>query len=61
MEYYSGYKLSQLEDIFNKLVAMLKKPAGANLKTIKSKYSHKVFHEVALIPVSEDISVEEEN
>ena len=61
LEYYSGYKLSQLEDIFNKLVAMLKKPAGANLKTIKSKYSHKVFHEVALIPVSEDISVEEEN
>ena len=61
LEYYSGYKLSELEDIFNKLVAMLKKPAGANLKTIKSKYSHKVFHEVALIPVSEDISVEEEN
>ena len=61
LEYYSGYKLSQLEDIFNKLVAMLKKPTGANLKTIKSKYSHKVFHEVALIPVSEDISVEEEN
>jgi len=60
LEYYSGFKLSELEDLFNRLIAMLKKPSGANLKTIKSKYSHKVFHEVAVIPVPEGLTVQEE-
>merc|ERR1712122_63118 len=33
LEYFSGYKLSELEDIFQSLVVMLQRPTGANLKT----------------------------
>jgi len=60
LEYYSGFKLTELEDIFNRLIAMMQRPVGANLKTIKSKYSHKVFHEVAVIPVPEGLTVQGE-
>merc|ERR1719397_43626 len=60
MEYFSGYKLSELEHIFSDLVSLLEKPPGANLKTIRSKYSHKVFHEVATIPLPEGLTVQEE-
>ena len=60
LEYFSGYKLSELEEIFQSLVAMLKRPTGANLKTIKCKYSHKVFHEVAITPIPEGLTMEQE-
>jgi len=60
MEYFSGYKLSELEHIFSDLVSLLEKPPGANLRTIRSKYSHKVFHEVATIPLPEGLTVQEE-
>jgi len=60
MEYFSGYKLSELDQIFQDLVSMLEKPAGANLRTIRSKYSHKVFHEVATTPLPEALSVTED-
>ena len=61
LEYYSGHQLTELEGIFNKLAAMLRKPAGTNLKTIRSKYSHRVFHEVAAIPLPDQITVEDED
>lgn len=60
MEYFSGYKLSELEHIFSDLVSLLEKPPGANLRTIRSKYSHKVFHEVATIPLPEGLTVQED-
>ena len=60
LEYFSGHKLAELEEIFNKLAAMLRKPAGPNLKTIRSKYSHRVFHEVATIPLPEVLNLEDE-
>jgi len=56
LEYYSGHKVEELEPIVNSLFTMLKKPAKENLKTVRSKYSHKVFHEVATIPLPEAIS-----
>ena len=60
LEYYSGYQLTELSDIVQTLLTMLKRPAKENLKTVRSKYSHKVFHEVATTPVpdSVDASVE---
>ena len=60
LEYFSGHQLAELEEIFNKLAAMLRKPAGPNLKTIRSKYSHRVFHEVATIPLPEVLNLEDE-
>jgi len=60
LEYFSGHKLSELEEIFTKLAAMLRRPAGQNLKTIRSKYSHRVFHEVATISLPDLLTVEDE-
>jgi len=60
LEYFSGHKLSELEEIFTSLAAMLRKPAGQNLKTIRSKYSHRVFHEVATIALPDELSLEDE-
>merc|ERR1712029_952822 len=51
LEYYSGYRLTDLNNIVQKLLKMLQRPAKENLKTIRSKYSHQVFHEVATTPV----------
>ena len=60
LEYFSGHKLSELEEIFTSLAAMLRKPAGQNLKTIRSKYSHWVFHEVATISLPDMLTVQDE-
>lgn len=55
LKYYSGYSPLDLEPTVQTLVAMLKKPQKENLKTVRSKYSHKVFHEVATIPLPDVI------
>jgi hypothetical protein len=51
LAYYSGFSLSDLSTMVQKLLAMMQKPAKENLKTVRSKYNHKVFHEVAATPV----------
>merc|ERR1712142_962213 len=51
MEYYSGFSLAQLDTTVQALLIMLQQPPKDNLKTVRSKYSHRVFHEVAPIPV----------
>jgi len=51
MEYYSGFSLAQLDTTVQALLIMLQQPPKDNLKTVRSKYSHRVFHEVATIPV----------
>ncbi|XP_014250076.1 G2/mitotic-specific cyclin-B3 [Cimex lectularius] len=50
LEYYSGYKTSDFVHICQMFNSYLKKDA-ANLMTIKNKYSHKLFFEVAKIPL----------
>ncbi|XP_014664575.1 PREDICTED: G2/mitotic-specific cyclin-B3-like isoform X3 [Priapulus caudatus] len=52
MEYYSGYSESDLMSLARHLNSMLSSPSVStkSLKTIKTKYSHKVFFEVAKIP-----------
>ncbi|TRY67585.1 hypothetical protein TCAL_08045 [Tigriopus californicus] len=51
LEYYSGYKVEECQTLVEKLHLMLLKPGHDNRKTIRTKYSHKVFHEVALIQI----------
>jgi len=57
LAYYSGYELSSLSGMVEKLLKMLQKPAKDNLKTVRSKYNHKVFHEVAATPVPEKVDL----
>ena len=47
LEQYSGYKIEELSSLVTDLVKMLKRPTPA----IKNKYSHRVFYEVAKLPV----------
>jgi len=53
LSYYSGYKLADLQSMVDRLLGLLKQPAKDNLKTVRAKYGHKVFHEVASTPVPE--------
>uniref|UniRef100_A0A034VGF1 G2/mitotic-specific cyclin-B3 n=1 Tax=Bactrocera dorsalis TaxID=27457 RepID=A0A034VGF1_BACDO len=49
LEYYTGYLLTDFAEIVPILNATLhRKP---KVKTIRSKYSHKIFHEVAKVPL----------
>jgi len=49
LEYYSSFTKADLRDTTGRLHAMLIKLQAKNLKTIRNKYSHKVFYEVAKI------------
>ncbi|XP_071453826.1 G2/mitotic-specific cyclin-B3 [Hetaerina americana] len=54
LEYYSGYTLSEIKDLTYELNAMIHKEPRENCQTIKNKYSHRIFLEVALIPLLDD-------
>jgi len=60
LAFYSGYTPSDLVDLVQSLLQMLHQYPKENLRTVRQKYSHKVFHEVALIPLPETVSVIEE-
>lgn len=47
----SGYKLGEFESIVQILNSGLHKKPKDSLNTIRNKYSHKIFHEVAKIPL----------
>lgn len=55
LEYYSGHTMEELSPLVNDLVKMIKRPTPDSCKTIKAKYSHRVFHEVANLPVPDVI------
>jgi len=58
LSYYSGYSLADLQPMVDRLLAMLRQPAKDNLKTVRAKYGHKVFHEVASTPVPEEAVIQ---
>lgn len=47
--HYTGYKLDEFADIVPILNAGLHRKPKGTIKTIRSKYSHKIFHEVAKV------------
>nr|XP_020475192.1 G2/mitotic-specific cyclin-B3 isoform X2 [Monopterus albus] len=51
LQFHSGYQMSDLAPVARKLYFMLLAPPDGKLKAIKSKYSHKVFFEVASLPL----------
>ncbi|KAL0969960.1 hypothetical protein UPYG_G00235290 [Umbra pygmaea] len=50
LAFHSGYGLTELVPIVRRLHAMLTSPPDDKLRAVRSKYSHKVFFEVATIP-----------
>lgn len=51
LQHYSGYKAEELTNLQQHLNLFLHKQKKGELEAIRSKYSHKVFHEVALTPL----------
>ncbi|XP_078695175.1 G2/mitotic-specific cyclin-B3-like [Branchiostoma floridae x Branchiostoma belcheri] len=50
LEYYSGYKEEDLKDVVRHLNSIVAAPRDSRLKTVRAKYSHSVFYEVAKLP-----------
>ncbi|XP_045144205.1 G2/mitotic-specific cyclin-B3 [Echinops telfairi] len=60
LEYYSGYKISDLYPLVRQLNNMLTfRSCDSRLKTVYSKYSHRIFFEVAKIPTLGMLNLEE--
>ncbi|KAK7067676.1 G2/mitotic-specific cyclin-B3 [Halocaridina rubra] len=57
LQYYSGYKLEDLYHIVHHLHNMISQPPKEHLKTIRNKYSHRVFFEVAKIQIPEQLNI----
>ncbi|XP_064084485.1 G2/mitotic-specific cyclin-B3-like isoform X1 [Macrobrachium nipponense] len=57
LQYYSGYSMEDLYHLVHHLHNMILQPPKDHLKTIRNKYSHKVFFEVALIPIPENLNI----
>ncbi|KAF7651422.1 hypothetical protein LDENG_00111320 [Lucifuga dentata] len=51
LQFHSGYQASDLVPVVRRLHSMLSAPPSNKLQAIRSKYSHKVFYEVATMPV----------
>ncbi|KAK3524494.1 hypothetical protein QTP70_029278 [Hemibagrus guttatus] len=51
LQHHSSYTLRELSPLVRRLYAMLASPADENLRAVENKYSHKVFFEVASIPL----------
>lgn len=57
--HYTGYEKSELRDCVLHLNAMNAAPPHRNLMTIRNKYSHKVFREVAKIPAVDILTIQD--
>lgn len=55
LEHYSGYKVEDIYHLTQMLHSMMCQPPKEHLSTIRNKYSHKVFYEVAKIPIPENL------
>ncbi|XP_070539288.1 G2/mitotic-specific cyclin-B3-like [Ptychodera flava] len=50
LEYYSGYKSEELMQCVRQLNALVASQPNKQLMTVRNKYSHKIFFEVAKVP-----------
>ncbi|KAM8898170.1 G2/mitotic-specific cyclin-B3 [Spinachia spinachia] len=51
LQFHSGYQADELSPVVRKLHRMLSAPPDDKLRAIRSKYSHRVFFEVASLPL----------
>ncbi|XP_067669093.1 G2/mitotic-specific cyclin-B3-like [Haliotis asinina] len=54
MVHFTGYELTELRDLSRQLNTVIKSPPNKQLTTIRSKYAHKVFYEVAKTTTIDD-------
>ncbi|OAD58626.1 G2/mitotic-specific cyclin-B3 [Eufriesea mexicana] len=57
LEYYSGYKVDDILDIVNLLNQGLHRKHKEALTTVRNKYSHKIFFEVAKLPLKDTLNI----
>ncbi|XP_033207711.1 G2/mitotic-specific cyclin-B3 [Belonocnema kinseyi] len=57
LEYYTGYSIAELKDIVVIVNEGLHRKHKEALATIRNKYSHKIFFEVAKVPLKEDLDL----
>ncbi|KAK2580934.1 hypothetical protein KPH14_006001 [Odynerus spinipes] len=57
LEYYSGYKVDDIRDIVHVLNEGLHRKHKEALVTIRNKYSHKIFFEVAKLPLKDTLDI----
>ncbi|XP_015191399.1 PREDICTED: G2/mitotic-specific cyclin-B3 [Polistes dominula] len=57
LEYYSGYKVDDLRNIVYVLNEGLHRKHKEALVTIRNKYSHKIFFEVAKLPLKDTLDI----
>ncbi|CAG5929550.1 unnamed protein product [Menidia menidia] len=53
LQFHSGYRTSDLAPVVRRLYLMFLSPADDKMRAIRNKYSHKVFFEVASLPLVE--------
>lgn len=56
--HYTGYNKDELRDCVLQLNVMNSAPANKNLMTVRNKYSHTVFHEVAKISALDTLTIQ---
>ncbi|KAH8381599.1 hypothetical protein KR093_008955 [Drosophila rubida] len=59
--YYSGYELAQFAELVPVLNAGLHRKPRTTIKTIRNKYSHKIFHEVARVTLLSNVQMFQHN
>ncbi|XP_068008318.1 G2/mitotic-specific cyclin-B3 isoform X1 [Melanerpes formicivorus] len=59
LEYYSGYRSQDLHSLVKRLNFLLTYQPRDKLKAVRTKYSHRVFFEVAKIPPMDMLKLEE--
>ncbi|XP_012286391.1 G2/mitotic-specific cyclin-B3 [Orussus abietinus] len=57
LEYYTGYKVDDFRDIMNVLNQGLHRKHKEGLATVRNKYSHKIYFEVAKVPLKDVLNV----
>ncbi|XP_011299191.1 G2/mitotic-specific cyclin-B3 [Fopius arisanus] len=57
LEYYTGYKVNEIKEIVNVLNEGLHRKPKDALATVRNKYSHKIFFEVAKVPLKDVLDI----
>ncbi|XP_076292111.1 cyclin B3 [Lasioglossum baleicum] len=57
LEYYSSYKVDDIRDIVHLLNEGLRRKHKEALTTVRNKYSHKIFFEVAKLPLKDTLDI----
>ncbi|KAL1491691.1 hypothetical protein ABEB36_012252 [Hypothenemus hampei] len=51
LEFYTGYKINDFKDVVIQLNRAISKPPRPQIMTVRNKYSHRIFFEVAKTPL----------